>query len=86
LPVIDRYLEAMVKHKAEQLVFRSGSTVNLVIGGTARALAPWGAGRRGGQASGLQASGLRPNAPDLLASLEGESGARVRSGSTWPEA
>jgi twitching motility protein PilT len=36
LPVIDRYLEAMVKHRAEQLVFRSGTTVNLVIGGTAR--------------------------------------------------
>jgi twitching motility protein PilT len=38
LPVIDRYLEAMVKHRAEQLVFRSGTTVNLVIGGTARAI------------------------------------------------
>jgi twitching motility protein PilT len=38
LPVIDRYLEAMVKHRAEQLVFRSGTTVNLVIGGTTRAI------------------------------------------------
>jgi len=33
VPVIDRYLEAMVKHRAEQLVFRSGTTVNLVIAG-----------------------------------------------------
>ncbi|HXU82302.1 MAG TPA: type IV pilus twitching motility protein PilT [Polyangia bacterium] len=36
MPVIDRYLEAMVKHRAEQLVFRSGSTVTLVIGGATR--------------------------------------------------
>jgi twitching motility protein PilT len=38
LPVIDRYLEAMAKHRAEQLVFRSGATVSLVIGGTTRAI------------------------------------------------
>jgi twitching motility protein PilT len=38
LPVIDRYLEAMVKHRAEQLVFKSGTTVSLVIGGTNRAI------------------------------------------------
>ena len=36
MPVIDRYLEAMVKHRADQLVFRSGSTVTLVIGGASR--------------------------------------------------
>src|SRR3954469_4756188 len=36
LPVIDRYLEAMVKHRADLLVFRSGATVTLMIGGTAR--------------------------------------------------
>jgi len=36
VPVIDRYLEAMVKHRAEQLVFKSGTTVSLVIGGTTR--------------------------------------------------
>jgi twitching motility protein PilT len=36
LPVIDRYLEAMVKHRADQLVFRSGATVTLMIGGTTR--------------------------------------------------
>src|SRR4051812_25040607 len=29
LPVIDRYLEAMVKHRADTLVFRSGATVTL---------------------------------------------------------
>src|SRR4051794_10338104 len=36
LPVIDRYLEAMVKHRADTLVFRSGATVTLVIGGATR--------------------------------------------------
>jgi twitching motility protein PilT len=36
LPVIDRYLEAMVKHRADLLVFKSGATVSLVIGGTTR--------------------------------------------------
>ena len=36
MPVIDRYLEAMVKHRADQLVFRSGATVTLIVGGTAR--------------------------------------------------
>ena len=36
MPVIDRYLEAMVKSRADQLIFRGGDTVNLVIGGTAK--------------------------------------------------
>jgi twitching motility protein PilT len=36
MPVLDRYVEAMVKHRAELLVFRSGASVDLVIGGAAR--------------------------------------------------
>jgi twitching motility protein PilT len=36
VPVNDRYLEAMVKHRAELLVFKSGATVSLVVGGTTR--------------------------------------------------
>src|SRR3954470_4611476 len=38
MAVIDRYLEAMVKHRAELLVFRSGATVSLVIGGAPRSI------------------------------------------------
>jgi twitching motility protein PilT len=38
VPVIDRYLDAMVKNRAEQLVFRSGAVVNLLVGGATRAL------------------------------------------------
>lgn len=38
MPVIDRYLEAMVKHRAELLVFRSGATVSLTIAGAPRAI------------------------------------------------
>jgi twitching motility protein PilT len=34
--VLDRYVEAMVKHRAEALVFRTGATVDLVVGGQAR--------------------------------------------------
>jgi twitching motility protein PilT len=33
LPVIDRYLDAMVKHRAEAIVFKSGAVINLVVGG-----------------------------------------------------
>jgi twitching motility protein PilT len=38
LPVIDRYLDAMVKNRAEALVFKSGAVVNLVVGGAPRAI------------------------------------------------
>jgi twitching motility protein PilT len=38
VPVIDRYLDAMVKNRAEQLVFRSDAVVNIVVAGANRAL------------------------------------------------
>src|SRR3954465_15353195 len=36
LAVLDRYLEAMSKQRAEALVFRSGAPVEMVAGGNAR--------------------------------------------------
>ena len=36
MPVLDRYLEAMSKQRAEALVFRSGAPVEMVSGGVAR--------------------------------------------------
>ena len=36
MPVLDRYLEAMSKQRAEALVFRSGAPVEMVSGGSAR--------------------------------------------------
>jgi twitching motility protein PilT len=36
MPVLDRYLEAMSKQRAEALVFRSGSPVEMVISGKAK--------------------------------------------------
>ena len=36
MAVIDRYLEAMQKQGAEALVFKTGSVIELVVGGQAR--------------------------------------------------
>ena len=36
LAVLDRYLEAMSRQRAEALVFRSGAPVEMVSGGNAR--------------------------------------------------
>ncbi len=36
MAVLDRYLEAMVKHKAEALVFRAGAAVELIASGSVR--------------------------------------------------
>ena len=36
MAVIDRYLEALIKHKGEALVLRPGTPVQLVVGGAPR--------------------------------------------------
>ena len=36
MAVIDRYLEALTKHRGEALVLRAGAPVQMVVGGTAR--------------------------------------------------
>jgi hypothetical protein len=36
VPVIDRYLEALAKHKGEALVLRPGTPVQMVVGGASR--------------------------------------------------
>jgi hypothetical protein len=36
MPVLDRYLEAMSKQRAKALTFRSGSPVEMVVGGKAK--------------------------------------------------